>query len=75
MTNEELEKLEDLKMLTTNELAIILNTKSATLRSWRKRNIGPNYIKADGERGQVRYMVQDVRNWIASRRTLTSKSD
>lgn len=74
MINNKLEGLEDLRMLSSIELAEILGNKPATLRSWRKRNIGPNYIKADGERGQVRYMVQDVRNWIALKRTLTEQS-
>lgn len=71
MPDETLDGLEDLKMLTTSELAKLLHTQTGTLRSWRKRAIGPTYIKGEGLRGQVRYMVKDVRNWINSRRTPT----
>lgn len=74
MTNDNLEGLEDLRMLNSNELSKILSVKSATLRSWRKRGYGPNFIKADGEKGQVRYMVKDVRTWINSKRIILDET-
>lgn len=70
MENKRLEELEDLRMLNSNELAGLLNIQSATLRSWRKRGFGPNFIKADGKKGQVRYMVKDVRSWVNSKRII-----
>ena len=70
MTKDKLDGLEDLRMLNSSELSEIIGIKSATLRSWRKRGFGPNFIKADGLKGQVRYMVKDVRTWIESKRII-----
>lgn len=74
MINDKLEGLEDLRMLSSSELAVILSIKPATLRSWRKRGFGPNFIKADGEKGQVRYMVKDVRAWVESKRIILDET-
>jgi hypothetical protein len=40
--------------------AVLLGVAPATLRSWRCRGIGPDYVKYAGLRGAVRYDVQDI---------------
>lgn len=50
--------------LTDVEVADIINISVNTLRTWRRRGIGPKFIKAESKRGTVRYDINDVQRWI-----------
>jgi Helix-turn-helix domain len=60
--------------LTTNQLALQLGLKPQTLRKWRLRGLGPDYIRLSGSRGRVVYAADAVTRWTASR-TFSSTSE
>jgi hypothetical protein len=47
-------------LLDDKEAAVLLGVAPATLRCWRCRGIGPNYVKYPRLRGAVRYDVRDI---------------
>ncbi|MBI5027272.1 MAG: helix-turn-helix domain-containing protein [Propionibacteriaceae bacterium] len=49
-------------LLTTAEVALMLRTPGATLRTWRYQDIGPRWFHL-GPRG-VRYKRSDVLAWL-----------
>ena len=49
------------KLLTSNQVADMLNLPGSTLRYWRKVGVGPRWIKLEGS---VRYDVADVVAYI-----------
>lgn len=51
-------------LMTTVEAAAYLNFPEKTVKDWRRRNIGPKYIKVHG--AQVRYRVRDLDAWLDS---------
>jgi hypothetical protein len=51
-------------LLTENEAAKVLNLKPGTLRNWRCRNRGPDYVHA-GE--AVRYAPSALRDYVQIR--------
>lgn len=51
-------------LLTTDQLAEMLNIAPGTIRNWRTRREGPPAVILGG--GLVRYRPQDVADWIAS---------
>ena len=53
-------------LLTDQQIAVRLGISAATLRSWRCRGIGPNYVKMGaGKKAPVRYACSDVAQFIA----------
>lgn len=48
--------------MTTAEAAAYLRFPQKTVKDWRRRGIGPNYIKVNG--AQVRYRVRDLDSWL-----------
>lgn len=56
MTNTDLEQL-----LTTEQVADLLQVPVDTVRWWRKRNRGPRPVHVGKH---ARYRPQDVRDWI-----------
>ena len=50
------------QLLTEKEAAAVLRLSDATLRSWRKRAIGPRYYKVG--RDAVRYRLDDLETFI-----------
>ena len=58
--------------LTTDEAAAVVRLAPATLRNMRSRGVGPAYRK----HGRlVRYHIDDLNAWSASRQTDTSPED
>jgi hypothetical protein len=56
---------EDEPLLTDAEAAGWLGVSPATLRSWRCRGIGPNFIKLGfGSKAPVRYDPDDIERFI-----------
>jgi predicted DNA-binding transcriptional regulator AlpA len=54
------------RLLNDNEAAEQLGVSPATLRSWRCRGIGPNYVKmGSGKKSAVRYSASDIDQFIA----------
>jgi len=53
------------KLLTTKQLAMLLDVKPMTLYQWRHRGQGPTFLKFDHT---VRYAVDDVKKWLKDRR-------
>lgn len=49
------------EFLTTRQLAERWGYQQTTLRSWRKRGIGPPYIEASNRR--VIYRLSEVKRW------------
>ena len=54
--------------LKDTEVAEMINVSVHTLRTWRERDRGPKYIKAEGKRGAVRYELDDILKWIEESR-------
>ena len=49
------------KLLTTAEVAEILQVHQGTLHGWRRRKVGPKWVKfGDSPRSPVRYRAADV---------------
>jgi len=54
------------RLLTDSEAAEQLGVSAATLRSWRCRGIGPDFIKmGSGSKAPVRYSATDIAQFIA----------
>jgi uncharacterized protein YjcR len=52
-------------LLNETQVAESLNVSPATLRSWRCRGIGPNFVKMGaGKKSPVRYSVADIETFI-----------
>lgn len=62
MQNKEITFLKDV------EVAELVNISVNTLRTWRRRGIGPKFIKAESTKGTVRYDLNDVNQWIEDSR-------
>lgn len=56
--------LEELKTVSPAELSEITGIPLRTLASWRRAGKGPTFIKAYGEKGAVRYLLKDVKEWM-----------
>lgn len=54
----------EMLFLKDTEVAEMINISVNTLRTWRRRGIGPRFIKAESNRGTVRYDINDVKEWI-----------
>ena len=54
------------RLLTIEEVAELIGVHSSTLRAWRRKGIGPAYIK--GPR-IVRYSMTAVQEWIKANTT------
>lgn len=54
--------------LKDSEVATMININVNTLRTWRRRGIGPKFIKAEATKGTVRYDLNDVYQWIEDSR-------
>ncbi len=57
---QSLDMLENL--LTDDEAADILGVKARTLREWRRRGVGPEYVKLEG--WLVRYTEPALAAWL-----------
>ncbi len=56
------------RMLTTVELAEMLNITKSALLGWRRLGRGPSWIKfGEGVRGAVRYKLSDVEEWLEAK--------
>ena len=50
-------------LLTTRQVAAILNAKIETVKKWRRRRIGPLFLKLDS--GAVRYRLEAVQKYLS----------
>nr|PZN17775.1 MAG: hypothetical protein DIU80_23905 [Chloroflexota bacterium] len=57
--------MQDDVLLTTEDVATLLNVKPRTLKQWRYERRGPRYVSLG--RRIVRYRRSDVDEWIRSR--------
>lgn len=55
-------KTKQKKLLRPEEVADILKLKVGTIKAWRSRGLGPDYVKFDSPR-VVRYTQEDVENF------------
>ncbi len=62
MTRATVKKAPQPPLMTTAEAAVYLNFPEATVKDWRRRGIGPAYIKVNG--AQVRYRLCDLDAWV-----------
>ena len=62
-------------LLTSAQVAEILQVKTATLSDWRNARVGPDFIRAGANKKQIRYMQPDVEAWIEQQRVPCSSSD
>lgn len=53
------------RLLSTNEVARLLGLEPRTLRAWRSRGIGPDFVRLS--RQCVRYRQTDVSKYIDAR--------
>jgi hypothetical protein len=53
-------------LLKDDQAAVRLGVSAATLRSWRCRGIGPNFVKMGaGKKSPVRYSASDIDEFIS----------
>lgn len=66
MEKKNLTDYNDEDFVNSKELSDILNVKVLTLGTWRKRGIGPAFLKAGNKtgKGSVRYQIKNVKSWI-----------
>jgi len=57
-------------LLTEREVAELLGFKPKTVETWRWRGGGPPFIRTSAK--SVRYRYQDVRNWVISKRRIST---
>ena len=62
-------------LLTSAQVAEILQVKTATLSDWRNQRVGPDFIRAGANKKQIRYTVEDVQAWLESQRVSCSSSN
>ena len=56
------------RLLTSAQTAAFLRCKPQTLRKWRVRGCGPQYIRlGDSRAAPVAYRLSDLETWIAER--------
>jgi predicted DNA-binding transcriptional regulator AlpA len=53
-------------LLTSTEMAQRLNISAATLRGWRRKGLGPSFIRL-GPRKCIRYRSTDIDRFLQSR--------
>ncbi len=53
-----------INLVSTTELAGILNVKVQTIRKWRLYGKGPGYIRFGNKYGRVLYRSQDIEEWL-----------
>ena len=53
-----------MKLFSDKELSELININVETLRTWRRRNVGPEWIKGEGKKGIVRYTEVTVNKWV-----------
>ena len=51
-------------LLTSEQVAGMLNVKVGTLQGWRARGVGPRYMRLNR---QIRYSLADVRAYLADK--------
>lgn len=49
----------------------VVGVAPGTLENWRSQGKGPQYVKAPGLRGAVRYRVADLRAWMKANTVAT----
>lgn len=59
-TTTEFPKVEDLRLLRTDEVAALLGVAPETLRAWRSQGRGPRYLKIGKD---ARYRPCDILDW------------
>lgn len=64
----------NLKTVSPSELYKMTGIPLKTLAGWRNKKVGPSYIKAEGEKGAIRYLISDVEEWM-KRQKIQSGSD
>ena len=57
------------QLMSTEEVAKVLNRPPRTLRQWRYLGVGPKYLKVGAA---VRYRSNDVENWLRAQERETA---
>lgn len=57
-------KNQDLLTVSPAELSELTGIPLRTLASWRNTGVGPAYIKAEGQKGAIRYSLRGVEEWM-----------
>jgi len=55
------------EVLTGPQTAKMLGVQEQTLRAWRVRGTGPDFVRYGGPKGRVRYTLEAIETWIAGR--------
>ncbi len=66
-------KFKQLIAFSQKQTADAIGVSSSTLEDWRRKSIGPNYIKVDsGKRGRVLYPKTAIAEWLLSHSVKTA---
>jgi hypothetical protein len=60
-------------LLTTAQVAELLQVTDQTLHEWRRRKVGPSFIKLSGRQGAVRYLRVAVARFLAEKTVVTNQ--
>ena len=66
-TIEELSSLPDNAIIGTNEAAVLISRGRETLRRWRRRGIGPAFLRHPIDRDRAEYSIGEIRKWLSER--------
>lgn len=58
-------------LLTDKDLAVLLDVKPMTLLHWRRKGLGPDYVKLGGS---IFYRRTAVVEWIAAQETVVDRA-
>lgn len=53
------------RLLCEKSAAKYIDVAPRTLRNWRDRGIGPDYLKLEGGEKLIRYDIQELDKWIS----------
>lgn len=53
-----------IEFLDTKDASKIIGIGVGTLRAWRSQGKGPRFYKCDGQKGAVRYDINDLLEWM-----------
>ncbi len=62
-------------LLSTAEAAALLKLKPGTLRKWRTRGTGPNFIRYGSNRGPAYYRRKDIAEFVERHRRWSTSEE
>ena len=69
-----LSELPDEAIVAASEAAVLMGRSTETLRRWRCKGLGPNYLRAVARPDFAEYQIGDVRCWVEQRKVVVGRA-